>query len=398
MLKFLLYNSFKSEGQRDVMEKVITKLNEGQKNFVLSMATQSGKSLIYQAIGGVKDGGLTVIFSLSLALINNQLSYLIAHNIRAESINSQVSYFDRFKIMDELRSENSKIRFLFLTPEMAVYNENVQCLLKELITNNKINMFVVDESHRIVDTRNFRDAFDGLKNYRHLDENIPWIALTTASKAFCEAIADALNMKSPHIIVKSSVRDNIFYDAKSMKDLPKMPAFIKSLSFDTDDEIPSGIIFCRRIEDIIEVVDLLANEGIIAKEYHSELHNRNEVFDDWKNKKFPIIVATDESFGFGIHYNVPIIRFVIHIGIPKSIRHFYQESGRAGNDDEIGYSRMYYSFKHFISHEFVRYLLSGCKRQALASAFHENIEICRDWCDKCVKRCKKEKIQNTISI
>lgn len=42
---------YKSRDQKEVIKDVLSKLELGEKNFIISMATQAGKSLIYQVLG-----------------------------------------------------------------------------------------------------------------------------------------------------------------------------------------------------------------------------------------------------------------------------------------------------------------------------------------------------------
>lgn len=44
-------DDFKSDNQKNAVQEIFSKLDLDKKNFVLSMATQAGKSLIYQVLG-----------------------------------------------------------------------------------------------------------------------------------------------------------------------------------------------------------------------------------------------------------------------------------------------------------------------------------------------------------
>jgi ATP-dependent DNA helicase RecQ len=75
----------------------------------------------------------------------------------------------------------------------------------------------------------------------------------------------------------------------------------------------------------------LKSAGIEALPYHAGLdpERRKKVQSAFKQEKCDLVVAT-VAFGMGIDRSN--IRFVLHTGMPKSIEHYQQETGRAGRD------------------------------------------------------------------
>ncbi len=69
--------------------------------------------------------------------------------------------------------------------------------------------------------------------------------------------------------------------------------------------------------------------------YHAGMSDaqRHENQERFMGEDVNIIVAT-VAFGMGIDRSN--IRFVIHAGMPKSIEHYQQETGRAGRDWSAG--------------------------------------------------------------
>jgi superfamily II DNA helicase RecQ len=197
--------------------------------------------------------------------------------------------------------------------------------LERILTEGEIvNYVVVDEAHKLIDS-DYRDAYELLGEFRSLNVDVPWIALTSINRNLEGALADKLNMENPLYLSSSLTRENIFYDVVmdgtlGINEGLMVEHFITGLR--ENGRIPSGIIYCREAREIENTASYL--EGNIATGvYHRNLGND---FDRWVNGEFPVLVTTGESLGYGINFNVPAIRFVIHMYMPSNLRSFYHVS------------------------------------------------------------------------
>ena len=107
-----------------------------------------------------------------------------------------------------------------------------------------------------------------------------------------------------------------------------------------------GIIYCLRRSDVDSLALALKRLGIKALPYHAGLspQQRTETQDAFVTEQCDVVVAT-VAFGMGIDRSN--VRYVIHAGLPRSIEHYQQETGRAGRDGLEAECVLFYSGADF---------------------------------------------------
>jgi ATP-dependent DNA helicase RecQ len=101
------YGDFRP-GQREVMVHVA-----GGQNAILLMSTSGGKSLCFQ-IPGLVRGGLTVVLTLLVCLMLDQVKTLRAKGLAAASISSQQSQEENASVVRAIY--DGKLDFLYVSP------------------------------------------------------------------------------------------------------------------------------------------------------------------------------------------------------------------------------------------------------------------------------------------
>jgi ATP-dependent DNA helicase RecQ len=114
----------------------------------------------------------------------------------------------------------------------------------------------------------------------------------------------------------------------------------------------AGIIYCIRRKDVDELAADLKEHGCRVEPYHAGLtpEQRSAAQDAFAAEQCDIVVAT-VAFGMGIDRSN--VRFVLHTGMPKSIEHYQQETGRAGRDGLEAECVLLHSGQDFVTWKFI---------------------------------------------
>jgi ATP-dependent DNA helicase RecQ len=390
--------------QKEAMECVIN-----NKDSVVILSTGGGKSLCFQAPALCMDG-LAVIVSPLISLMKDQVDSLINNGVSAAFINSSLSYEERRQVVNNIKQ--NKIKLLYVAPERLVLDTSIK-FLKQI----NLSFIAIDEAHCISHWgHDFRPEYRELKILRKAFPNIAIHAYTaTATDHVRNDIAQELFLNNPQMIIGSFDRPNLIYSAtKRIRVLDQICAVI--------DRYPSesGIIYCIRRSDVDNLSDTLTRNGYKALPYHAGMTNedRKKNQEAFIQDKTDIIVAT-VAFGMGIDKSN--VRYVIHSGMPKSLEHYQQETGRSGRDGLNAECCLFYSegdlaiwrsvFREMESQflnialgkldEMYSYCVSGtCKHKAILAYFGQELENenCGA-CDICLEQVEQgEILEDSLQI
>lgn len=318
---FYGYEQFRP-GQKPIIEAALN----NQDSLVI-MPTGGGKSLCFQLPALLKSG-LMVVVSPLIALMQDQVDQLLRNGIAATFLNSSLSGEEARSRQNDLR--DGKIKLLYVAPERLL-NPNFLPFLDEINETIGLSAFAIDEAHCLSEWgHDFRPEYRQLCQIRQRYPYTPCLALTaTATERVRDDICQQLQLRDPFINVSSFNRANLYYEV-----VPKATnAFDDVLKLVRQQDGGSGIIYCLSRKRVEETAEKLQRSGISALPYHAGLsdpvraeNQRRFIRDDVQ-----LMVAT-VAFGMGI--NKPDVRFVIHYDLPRNIEGYYQESGRAGRDND----------------------------------------------------------------
>lgn len=311
------YEAFRGS-QQEIIEHVI-----GGGDAVVLMPTGGGKSLCYQ-IPSLVRGGVGVVISPLIALMQDQVDALRALGVRAGFLNSTQDLEERRLVEAEFLA--GELDLLYLAPERLRVEQTLS-----LLDRGKISLFAIDEAHCVAQWgHDFRPDYLALSMLHERWPEVPRIALTaTATEATHTEITSRLRMADARHFVASFDRPNIQYRIAA-KSEPKKQLLELLRSEHAGD---AGIVYCLSRASVEKIAQFLVDNGIAALPYHAGLDARTRAENQARFlREDGLVVVATIAFGMGI--DKPDVRFVAHLDLPKSVEGYYQETGRAGRDGQ----------------------------------------------------------------
>ena len=374
-------------------EQIVDHLLDG-KNSLAVMPTGAGKSLTYQVPALVK-GGLSLVVSPLVALMQDQVAALKLAGVNAASINSAQSRDENVRIWRAVAA--GEVPILYLAPERLMTERMISALRKI-----SLSLIAIDEAHCISQWgASFRPEYDALSQLRTSFPNTPIAAVTaTADEPTRQDIVQKIFGGTAEVYVAGFDRPNIRLAVRA-----KQRAKDQLLDFLDDHRGNSGIVYTLSRKSSEDYAEFLTSKGFNARAYHAGLkpEDRSETQAAFMTEPDLIVCATI-AFGMGI--DKADVRFVFHADLPGSLDAYYQEIGRAGRDGEPAVAQMVFGAqdinlrRRFIDQEFedterlrreharlsalVAYCEApDCRRQTLLAYFGEEAKPCGN-CDLCL--------------
>ena len=326
--KYFGYDQFRNP-QLEIIKHVVS----GNDALVI-MPTGGGKSICYQIPSLILEG-LTLVVSPLIALMQDQVSGLVANGISAAAFNSHTSESELKEIYK--KAFEGKLDLLYVSPERL--NTDV---FRSFIKTVKLALVAVDESHCVsIWGNDFRPDYVQISSFRTANPETPFLALTaTADSATQQDIMAQLQLKNAKLFLSSFERKNI--TMRVSQGLDRMGQILRFIKQNPG----SGIIYCLSKKNTEQVAEGLNKKGIKAVYYHAGMkpEDRKIIQSKFINDDIEIICATI-AFGMGIDKSN--IRWVIHYNLPKNIEGFYQEIGRAGRDGLPSKSLLFFSYNDY---------------------------------------------------
>lgn len=389
----ILHDVFGFDDYREGQEPVVQALIAGHHTLAV-MPTGSGKSLCFQ-VSALALGGLTIVVSPLVALMHDQVAALRLAGVAADTINSSRDRMEN--VAAWRRAASGETRLLYLAPERLMTDRMLAALRKL-----PVRLIAIDEAHCISQWGPaFRPDYEALADLRTHFPGVPIAALTaTADNATRRDIAERLFGGNAEIFVAGFDRPNIKLAVEMRRNGSQ-----QLLSFLTQHEGESGIVYCLSRKKTESVSRLLNENGVAALPYHAGMDKfeRDSNQDAFMTEPGRVMVATI-AFGMGI--DKPDVRFVFHTDLPGSMEAYYQEIGRGGRDGLPAEAHMLYGLddirmrRVFIEQEnsgddrrrrehqrldsLIGYCEAAtCRRQTLLAYFGDDSDTCGN-CDTCI--------------
>jgi ATP-dependent DNA helicase RecQ len=321
----LLQHHFGYSEFRPAQARVLRSIFAG-KDTLAVLPTGGGKSICFQVPAMVL-GGLSVVVSPLISLMQDQVEAARARGISASCLNSSLGIEEQKAV--RLAIADGSLRLLYVSPE------RLERLSIELQSQGiQPRLLVVDEAHCIAEWgHDFRPSYRKLARARFRLRNPQAVALTgSATAEVRDEITRSLRFRRDfQLHIGSFDRPNLWFGAVAVRsERERLEALLQLLRGDD----VMAIVYAPTRSTTEAVARALCNAGHRAAPYHAGLTKSRRVttLEQFLDDQVDIVVATC-AFGMGI--DKPNVRLVVHWTPPPTPEAYYQEAGRAGRDGEF---------------------------------------------------------------
>ncbi|TKW60305.1 MAG: DUF3505 domain-containing protein [Blastochloris viridis] len=314
------------QGQKPILEAIMSNRNP----ILAIMPTSGGKSLLFQLPAASCPDSITIVVVPLVSLLGNLLDRCQAMDIPAAQWQA-----DR-------APRGASI--IFVTPESAM-TKRFQAYLDGLQALARLDRIVIDECHTILEgSPRFRPKLRQLGLLALRGVQIVYLTATLPIAEEREFLGLVYTKAKDATIFRApTTRPNISYRVVDFPLLPKegyLQSAENALRQLLDSKLTlyprpaKAIVYCKTIA----ITEALA-QALGCDAYYNEVDTRDgkaERLQAWMEGSREtlygngrVIVATN-ALGLGI--DIPNIRVIIHLEMPKRLADYGQQSGRAGRD------------------------------------------------------------------
>ncbi|KAF8339819.1 P-loop containing nucleoside triphosphate hydrolase protein [Cantharellus anzutake] len=318
----ILQKTFRFQEFRPKQLDAINATLDGR-DVLVRFPTSGGKSLCFQlpAIYDLHNKhATTFVIQPNVSLIQNQVAALRKLQVATEifeprNTRRQADYWKALV-------ENANIPLCFFTPQMMRMSEYLRDVLGELLSQNRIARFVIDEVHLILkdEKGEHGEAFRDLCSIR---------------------ASDRLGMQDVGDFVTTEIRANlrysvVFRDGIYMRNVRLLIKFLE------EHKREKGLIFCRRVNECKKLAKDLQEKNWSTHAYYARLKERDTYLEEFTQPGGGVnFLVTTNALGIGV--NLPNLKYVIHWDPPYSFEEYLQQSGRAGRNGEAAECVLFFS-------------------------------------------------------
>lgn len=335
---------------KDFQKRVITNVVE-KDNTLCIMPTGGGKSLIYW-LSGVLMGGITIVISPLIALIDEQTEKIRNQGFDVLSIHGGMSSSKQEETLIDFANGKLTPKFIFVSPEKIATDGLFEYCLKK--RKDEIKLLVIDEVHCVSQWgTSFRPFYkripDFLERIYENSEDKPRTLALTATLNPKEVVdictefqIDKINIIRDNLLMRSEISLKVLKFGNENEKEDKLWDIVK---IHKNEKV---LVYVYRIgseRGVERLAEKASDKGYSSIHFHGEMTSkeRQEIIAKFKNNEINLIFATN-AFGMGI--DIPDIRVVIHYMIPESVEQYYQEIGRAARDGGVANAYLLYSNKN----------------------------------------------------